>query len=140
MNSYFINIEYLVKDTWILYKDDSSLDKTQLPNLGINSFFQVINKTEKDVILFIKNNYGINSLYYKLNISSLALGSCSLVICNSFQIKWNDNTNYYSGTWTNFYPDFFLYGPAPLKNNTKATTKTTLMTTKKTLTIKNGSG
>ena len=95
-----------------------------MPNLGISSFFQVINKTEKDVILFTKYETDNPFPYFKLNISSLTLGSCKSSICNASQIKW---INYYLGTWTTFYPDLFLYGPAPTSNTTKAT-KSTLKT------------
>ena len=126
----------LAKDTWVLFKDDSSFDKKQIPNLGINSYFQVIKKTEQDVILFTKYDLGIALPYYKLNISSLTLGKCKSSICNASLIEWNDN---YLGTWTSFYPNLFLYGPAPLSNITDAITKATTkskVTTKLTTKIK----
>lgn len=121
-DSYFISLESQVNNTWILYRSESSYNTNQMANLGVNSFFEVIDRTTDSVVLFTNHDMGVfdNIRYYKLNSSFLSLGSCLLSYgCDSQQISWQKIA--FSGTWALIYPGYFLYGPSITTNTTKIT-------------------
>lgn len=124
-DSYFISLESKVTDTWILYRSELSYNRNQLPNLGVNLFFQVVEKSNDSVLLFTNHDVGIfdNIRYYKVNSSHLAIGSCSLsTTCNSTQVRWQRIS--FPGTWALIYPGYFLFGPPITTNTTRLTTTT----------------
>ena len=136
LKGYFINF-----NAWILFKEEAvQLLDNQLPNQGIDFFLQAINKTDQQVILYANNfeHIGLSYPYFKLNASYLTLGSCLPTIgsrrttkCAISKIQWHDDSVYYKGTWTLFYPGYFMYGPSAPSNNTL----NTKVSTKKPTTI-----
>jgi hypothetical protein len=115
--NYFVNIESLAKNTWILM-DRSPIIKNQLENLGVDSFFQVMSKSDKELILYSKVDMGFDNRYFKLTDTFWAQGNCNQNDpCNLSTIIWEEYL-LYNGTYTSFYPGAVLYGPRLDRNET----------------------
>ncbi len=113
--NYFVNIESLAKNTWILM-NRSPIIKNQLENLGVDSFFQVMSKSDKELILYSKVDMGFDNRYFKLTDTFWTQGNCNQNDpCNLSTIIWDEE--WYYGTYTSFYPGAVLYGPQLSKYN-----------------------
>lgn len=90
----------------------------------------MIQKTDDEYILFTDQNYEILWKYYKISSDKLALGTCKYPTisskCDVGNIIWNIE---FTGSWTGFCGGDITNLVVPTKNNTKATTKRTIIQT-----------
>ena len=120
-------------NTWLFYIQDPFSDIfVSLANSGQNLLSTELGRSNNEVLLYTSLNLNTPNLA-KLNSTCLEFGTLpvsqvSFINANNFYNYWTPLsmvTRFIRvlGTWTQFYPGFVTYGPAP-KPNITATTMT----------------
>ena len=116
-NSYFINIQSTIANTWVNHKDTSDINVpvNQVANYGVDTFFQLIKQVGEEVILLLQSYYSllVYTRYLKLNASVVIQGRCNVSLPASYcasnpsSIVWYNELSY-QGSWTYIYPGFLI--------------------------------
>lgn len=108
-DSYFINIQSTINNTWINHKNTEYLSVNQVANYGVDKYFKHITQIDQQIILLAQSYYSklVSNPYVKLNETYVVLGKCDNS-SNPLSIEW-DEVFSYPGSWTYIYPGFNFF-------------------------------